>query len=695
MIHRPLSKTLSLSAHGTLLVLLTACGGGGSDSSAAPQSPAPAAAPQRGSLQFTALEYSTTETATTLTIGIVRESGTDGAVSVALSASGGSATTGVDHGAIDTTLSFADGEGGTKTINVVVIDDAIDEPDETITLSLATPAGGATLGARTSATATILDDDAPPTFSVGGTVSGLQGAGLMLRNNGGSDLSIQADGTFVFAVALNTAAGYDVTIATQPSSPEQECSVTNGAGTVSNSDVTNVLIECLTLDSLQTVVYMQEVNGQYDIHAIRENGLRNTALATSADDENFAGVGPGGRILFTRNDVLYSILANGTGLATVDDSGEYPTPRGTNMNGVLPGIDGRIFLQRRVPHAVDDHNDLVAAFADGSGSVMLATSDDDEEFVGVTPGGRVIFRRLPASGGNVDLYSIRPDGTGLATLAASPNYEEFQGVTPAGRVIFRRDAGVGQQDLYSVNEDGTGITPIAATVQDERFAAVTSSGQVIFTRSNDLYIVDADGTDETLLAGGSQIESFLGDAPSGIVVFMRRPIGSQDWNIYAVNPDGTGEVPLATSPDYETFAGIMSDGRLIYHAAPIVSGASGLNDIYSIELDGSDRARLTDTPNDEDRALFFTAAGQVIFERVTSGQGDVMAVNADDSSSAIAIALAATAAGEFGYAITANGRLLFARDQGGDVELWSIGVDGNDPQVLALGGGNRTFSAIF
>jgi hypothetical protein len=670
------------------LCLLAACGGGGG-SSATQQTQTPAAAPQRGALQFMEPEYSVSESATTLTIGVVRENGTDGAVSVALSASGGSAT-GDDHGAIDTTISFANGEGGTKTLSIVITDDAIDEPDETITLSLASATGGATLGARTTATVNILDDDAP-TFSVGGTVSGLQGAGLVLRNNG-SDLAIAADGEFVFPVALSATDLYDVSIATQPSSPEQECTVTNGAGSVS-TDVTNVLVECVSLDSLQTVVYMEEVNGQYDLYAIRENGLRPTELATSEDDESFAGVGPDGRVLFVRNDVLYSILANGSGLATVDDSGEFPSPRGMTEDGVLSSIDGRIFLERRVPHVLTDHTDLVAAFADGSGSVTLARSDYDEEFVDVTPGGRVIFRRLPATGGNVDLFSIRPDGTGLATLAAGPEYEEVQGVTPTGRVIFRRDAGVGQQDLYSVNEDGTGITPIAATVSDERFAAVTPGGQVIFTRSNDLYIVNADGTDETLLAGGSQLESFLGVAPSGTVVFLRRPIGSQDWNIFAVNPDGTGEVPLATSPDQEFFAGLMPDGRLVYLASPLVSGASGQYDLYSIALDGSGLVRLTNTPDDEERGLFFTPTGQVVYQSITSGQADVMAVNADDSSSTIP--LAATAAREFGYAVTANGRLLFSRDQGSDYELWSIGVDGNDPQVLALGAGFRMFAAIF
>jgi hypothetical protein len=350
-------------------------------------------------------------------------------------------------------------------------------------------------------------------------------------------------------------------------------------------------------------------------------------------------------------------------------------------------------LERLVPHAVRDHQDLVAAYADGTGSVILASTDDDEEFEGVTPGGRVVYRRLPSTGGNVDLYSIRPDGTGRATLAAAPEYEEFLGVTSAGRVIFRRDAAPGQQDIYSVNEDGTGITPIAASAQDERFAAVTGDGKVIFTRANDLFIVNADGTDERLLAGGSTIESYLGTAPSGTVVFLRRSAGSQDWNIHAVNPDGTGTVALATSPDFEALDGILPDGRVVYRAAPLLSGAGGLGDLYSVNLDGTQRVRLTDTPDDEEQALFFTPSGRVVFARITSGQADVMTVAGDDAASVIP--LGATAAPEFGYAVTINDRLLFTRDQGGDTELWSIGLDGTDPQPLASGSGFREFVAAF
>ena len=87
----------------------------------------------------------------------------------------------------------------------------------------------------------------PPalTYSIGGTVSGLAGSGLVLRNNGGDDLALSANGAFAFATEIDSGDSYSVTVATQPSSPDQTCTVTSGSGTAT-ADVTDVAIACET-----------------------------------------------------------------------------------------------------------------------------------------------------------------------------------------------------------------------------------------------------------------------------------------------------------------------------------------------------------------------------------------------------------------------------------------------------------------
>ncbi len=83
------------------------------------------------------------------------------------------------------------------------------------------------------------------TYTVGGTISGLQGTGVVLQDNGGDDLKISGTGNvnFTFATALLAGANYAVTIKTQPTNPSQTCVVSNGTGTIVGS-VSNVQISC-------------------------------------------------------------------------------------------------------------------------------------------------------------------------------------------------------------------------------------------------------------------------------------------------------------------------------------------------------------------------------------------------------------------------------------------------------------------
>ncbi len=85
-----------------------------------------------------------------------------------------------------------------------------------------------------------------PTYTVGGTVDGLAGQGLILRNSNGDQVSVMASGSFTFPMALGSGASYAVTVATQPSGPVQNCVVMNGSGMVSTADVTSVAVICAT-----------------------------------------------------------------------------------------------------------------------------------------------------------------------------------------------------------------------------------------------------------------------------------------------------------------------------------------------------------------------------------------------------------------------------------------------------------------
>jgi hypothetical protein len=85
---------------------------------------------------------------------------------------------------------------------------------------------------------------APIARSIGGTVTGLAGNGLVLLLNGSSALPISANGTFAFGTTITAGNPYAVTIGTQPSQPSQTCVMVNGSGTVGDGDVTNVVVHC-------------------------------------------------------------------------------------------------------------------------------------------------------------------------------------------------------------------------------------------------------------------------------------------------------------------------------------------------------------------------------------------------------------------------------------------------------------------
>lgn len=85
----------------------------------------------------------------------------------------------------------------------------------------------------------------PPTYSIGGSVTNLVGTngGLQLQDSGGNTLDVGANGSFKFSALVTSGDTYDVTVSQQPTSPAQQCEVTNGTGTAT-ANVTSVAVDC-------------------------------------------------------------------------------------------------------------------------------------------------------------------------------------------------------------------------------------------------------------------------------------------------------------------------------------------------------------------------------------------------------------------------------------------------------------------
>jgi uncharacterized repeat protein (TIGR03803 family) len=119
--------------------------------------------------------------------------------------------------------------------------------------------------------------DAPSTYSVGGTLSGLAtGASVMLQNSGGNT-AVAANGIFSFSTLATSGTSYAVTVLTQPTG--QTCTVTSGSGIVSGANVTSVQVMCAniyaisgTVSGLNTGAQVTVQNNAGDSTTVAANG---------------------------------------------------------------------------------------------------------------------------------------------------------------------------------------------------------------------------------------------------------------------------------------------------------------------------------------------------------------------------------------------------------------------------------------
>ncbi|CAN5754779.1 hypothetical protein BH10CHL1_BH10CHL1_39550 [soil metagenome] len=146
------------------------------------------------SVQFSNATYSVNENGGTATVTVTLSTPSGLAATVNYATSGGTATVGNDYQASSGALTFSPGQT-IKTFVVPIVEDLLDENDETINLTLSAP-GNATLGATIAATLTIIDNDNPPTVDFSNVT-------YSVNENGG---------TATVTALLSAASGLPVTV---------------------------------------------------------------------------------------------------------------------------------------------------------------------------------------------------------------------------------------------------------------------------------------------------------------------------------------------------------------------------------------------------------------------------------------------------------------------------------------------------
>jgi hypothetical protein len=283
-----------------------------------------------GSLRFSAATYSVAENGGTATITVERTGGSAGAASVQFSSpAGGSATGGascsggVDYITPSSSLNWADGDSTNKTFQVTICNESVFESNETVNLALSN-ATGASLGAQTTATLTITNDDAQPTISIN-DVSQAEG------NSGTTSM--------IFTVSLSNPSTQTVTVS------YATANVTAMAG----SDYTAVASTLLTFNSLETsknVTVMVTADTTSEPDETFQVNLSGASNATISDSQgigtivNDDGTPQPGTLQFSAG--TYSVSENGdTATITVTRTGgifgaasvQFSNPAGGTATG--------------------------------------------------------------------------------------------------------------------------------------------------------------------------------------------------------------------------------------------------------------------------------------------------------------------------------------------------------------------------
>jgi len=560
--------------------------------------------PAAGVVQFKSATFSAPERADRAEVVVERTGGAAGPLSVRVATRDASAKAGDDYDAVSTEVRFADGEDGQVLIEIPLVQDDVEEDDKTVDLALSDVGGCGALGALSTATLTIVDDDhplpPPDTHTVGGTVTGLAGSGLVIKNvNTGSSVT-PGNGVFTLPDALPAGSSYNVRVDTQPSNPIQQCTVTNGTGTIAGADVTNVQVACASLAPSGSLDASFGTAGRV---------LTNIPFATSVFDARMGmALQSDGRILLVGGLTLARFNSDGSPDTTFSGDGQVTVP-----------FDGGAF--------------------DGALDVAVQ-ADSKIVVVGVTdPGGQVGKDDFALARFNADGTLDTSFGSGGKTST------DIAGSTDIARRVRIQSDG-------KILVTGSAIRTASPTVSVTDFALVryNSDGTPDATFSLDGKVVDSPGRSFSVARGlaiqgdgkivltGHTADDGVADPDVGLIRYVGDGAvhlpGTRD-ETFGLLGNGTvdSDLHLATGFEEGRDIAVVADGTVMVAASVRVGAATGGSDfgfaLAAFDSDGKQKggALLTKFSDQSDVANSMTLQddGKI----VVVGQSASLTSNAD------------------------------------------------------------------
>lgn len=421
-------------------------------------------------------------------------------------------------------------------------------------------------------------------YTVGGSVSGLLGSGLVLQLAGSADVAVAADGAFVFTEKRATGTSYAVSVKQQPANPAQTCSVNNAAGTIGDANIANVAVICATTSQKVSVIVtnldsaggLVLQNNSGDDLAVNANGTFSfiTPVAVGADY---------GVTVKTQPNALQVCIAK-QAFGTVNTGALTPV----TVSCSAPGADRFAFT------ANEGGNNMTrfAVAADGqlSGAAAFGAGDTPQH-VAVHPEGKSVYV-ANIRGNTVSQYSIAADGTltRLPEVGASVGTGPlFVGIEPKGQFAYV----IGDGFIHRFGIDATTGALVNGAVfpgaQNTRKMSFDPDGRFAFAPNNGtigVYRLDPTTGDPTQVPGSvaQPLAQDIAVDPTGRFIYVDSVSssgGAGTLSAYAFDattgvPTLIGSVPTGVTPFSLT---IDPAGRFVY----VVNRNSNSVSAYAID----------------------------------------------------------------------------------------------------------------
>ena len=247
------------------------------------------------------------------------------------------------------------------------------------------------------------------------------------------------------------------------------------------------------------------------------------------------------------------------------------------------------------------------------------------------PRGQLAF--TGRTSGNDDIFVVNPDGSGEINLSNHSAAEDGAAWSPDGTQIAFHSARTGNGDIYKLSVAGTGIptaTRLTTNADAEQNPIWSPNGlKIIYERnvggSNpEIYLMNPDGTSQTRLTNraGYDVSPFV--SPDGSKIAVRANYGAVGDEIVIVTISPLSVVRVTNNNAADYFQSWSSDSSKIL----FMSTRDGNAEVYSMNADGSNQTRLTDTPTGESYAVWSADSREIAYIR----SGDIWLMNADGSN---------------------------------------------------------------